>query len=216
VVDGEEYLLEVARYIHRNPVKAGLVRYPEAYTWSSCRMYVGEGRHPEWLDVNELLGRFPKRDRRGAFLAFMRSEVEEPVKRFYESKRWLPVLGSPGFIERIGRGVRKRQSDLKEVPEAKPYIRPDVKRCLEVVGEVYRCVEEDLKVGRRGQRNEARAMAMYVCRRLCGMKQEEIAKEFGVGGYSGVSSMIGRVRGALERGGEMRRRYEKIRGLLQR
>jgi hypothetical protein len=201
VVDGEEYLLEVARYIHRNPVKAGLVRYPEAYPWSSCRVYGKGGRHPEWLDVGELLGRFPKRDRRGAFLAFMGLEVEGPVKMFYESKQCLAVLGSQGFIERIGRGVRKRQTDLKEVPEAKLYIRFDVKRCLEVVGRVYGNREEDLKMGRRGQRNEARAMAMYVCRRLCGMKQEEIAKVFGVGGYSGVSSMIGRVRGCLNEEG---------------
>ncbi len=58
-------------------------------------------------------------------------------------------------------------------------------------------------------------MAMYVCRRLAGMKLEEIAKLFGVGGYSGVSSVIGRMKEQLEREGETARRFQKIRQRLQ-
>ncbi len=59
-------------------------------------------------------------------------------------------------------------------------------------------------------------MAMYVCRRLAGMKLEEIAKLFGVGGYSAVSSVIGRTKAELEKRGEVARRFQQVRKQLQR
>lgn len=53
VVDRESHLLEVVRYIHRNPVKARLAARPEEYPWSSHGAYLSGG--PEWLAAPELL-----------------------------------------------------------------------------------------------------------------------------------------------------------------
>jgi len=39
-VQKEKYLYECGRYIERNPMKAGIVKYPWEYKWSSCRFYV--------------------------------------------------------------------------------------------------------------------------------------------------------------------------------
>lgn len=50
LVDRERYLLALVRYIHLNPVRAGMVARPETYRWSSARFFRG-GRRPEWLDV---------------------------------------------------------------------------------------------------------------------------------------------------------------------
>lgn len=55
---------------------------------------------------------------------------------------------------------------------------------------VYEKSEAEIKRSRRGERNEARAIAIYVCRRLAGMRQGEIAAAFGVSGYSAVSSAV--------------------------
>ena len=41
LVYNERYLLEVSRYIHRNPVKAKIVRYPVEYKWSSYNIFLG-------------------------------------------------------------------------------------------------------------------------------------------------------------------------------
>jgi REP element-mobilizing transposase RayT len=216
VVDAEEYLMAVARYIHHNPVAAGLVRSPERYEWSSCRLYLEERRRPVWLDTDQLLGRFPPKDRRKAFVAFMRSKIEGPLETFYRSGRMLPVLGSDIFIERVRGWLKKKPVDFKEVPEAKSYLRADCETCLKAVGRVYGMDREELLQSRRGQRNEARAMGMYVCRRMAGMKHEAIAKIFGVGGYSAVSSVIGRTQAEMIKGGKITQRFERIRNLLQR
>jgi REP element-mobilizing transposase RayT len=42
LVDTDAYLLEVTRYAHLNPVRAGLVSRPENYRWSSYRSYMGQ------------------------------------------------------------------------------------------------------------------------------------------------------------------------------
>ena len=39
IVEKESYLLQVLRYIHLNPVKSGLVTWPEDYRWSSYLHY---------------------------------------------------------------------------------------------------------------------------------------------------------------------------------
>src|SRR5690606_41185152 len=44
-----EYLRTVIRYIHQNPVKAGLVQMPEEWKWSSCSGYYGQGSMPKGL-----------------------------------------------------------------------------------------------------------------------------------------------------------------------
>lgn len=54
LVEKDAYLLEVVRYIHRNPVKARLAGRPEDFAWSSHKAYLG-GSAPPWLAVGEAL-----------------------------------------------------------------------------------------------------------------------------------------------------------------
>lgn len=52
-IEKESYLLECARYIERNPVRAGLCVLPEEYPWSSASFYlVGRQKGLEFLDRN--------------------------------------------------------------------------------------------------------------------------------------------------------------------
>ncbi len=57
LVQSERYLAELVRYIHANPVDAGLVDRARDYHWSSHRHYL-DGQPPEWLETREVLARF--------------------------------------------------------------------------------------------------------------------------------------------------------------
>jgi len=57
LVDADSYLLALVRYIHLNPVVAGMVAEPMAYRWSSHRDYLGRPTAP-WLDTAFVLGMF--------------------------------------------------------------------------------------------------------------------------------------------------------------
>lgn len=54
LVDRDEYLIALLRYIHENPVRARIVDRAEAYVWSSDRFF-RSGRGPGWLDLDRAL-----------------------------------------------------------------------------------------------------------------------------------------------------------------
>jgi len=72
-IEKDKYLLTVIRYIHQNPLKAGLVKRVEDWRWSSCLGYYGKEVFPQGLlDDSLVLGLFSE-DRetaRGRFKEF--------------------------------------------------------------------------------------------------------------------------------------------------
>jgi putative transposase len=58
-VENSKYLLIATRYIHQNPVKAGIVNHPHEWKWSSCLGYYGKESYPlNLLDPHYLLNMF--------------------------------------------------------------------------------------------------------------------------------------------------------------
>ncbi len=60
-VDKDEYLIHLSRYIHLNPVKAGLVERPEDWEFSSYREYLGR-RKGQLPKPEIVLSHFPSVD----------------------------------------------------------------------------------------------------------------------------------------------------------
>ena len=80
VVDKDEYLAWVVRYIHLNPVEAGRVKAPETYQWSSHRVYLGLEEAPTWLKIREVMEGFGSQRE---FRRFVASGNEPKVQEFY-------------------------------------------------------------------------------------------------------------------------------------
>ena len=70
LVEKDPYALALIRYIHDNPLKAGLVEKAEQYGWSSDRFY-RSGKGPAWLDMDRIL-RMLGRSRSGAVREYRR------------------------------------------------------------------------------------------------------------------------------------------------
>ncbi len=58
IVNRDSYLLPLTRYIHLNPVEAGMVMQPEQYPWSSFKYYLNPDDRPNWLTCNIILEYF--------------------------------------------------------------------------------------------------------------------------------------------------------------
>jgi putative transposase len=73
LVDKDAYLLEVCRYVDLNPVRAGMVRRPQDWTWSSYRAHTGKVDAPVWFDSamlrRQLTPRAPRPKGLGAMLS---------------------------------------------------------------------------------------------------------------------------------------------------
>jgi putative transposase len=57
-VDVDKCAVELSRYIHLNPVRAGMVAKPEEHQWSSYKSYIGQSKAPDWQKTNFILGYF--------------------------------------------------------------------------------------------------------------------------------------------------------------
>ncbi len=73
LIESDWHLLEASRYVVLNPVRAGLVRRPADWEWSSYRATVGDPRDTSTIAVEELLKFFGRRPAvaRRAFRAFV-------------------------------------------------------------------------------------------------------------------------------------------------
>jgi REP element-mobilizing transposase RayT len=69
-VDNDKYLLTVVRYIHQNPIKAGMVRSCIDWKWSSCAGYYGGNCYPPGLLNNNLVLGMISEDKATAFKRF--------------------------------------------------------------------------------------------------------------------------------------------------
>lgn len=61
LVDGDAYLLELSRYVVLNPVRAGIVKKPAQWRWSSYRASAGIEETAPWLAIDRLLAQFASR-----------------------------------------------------------------------------------------------------------------------------------------------------------
>lgn len=60
-VEDDRYLMTVIRYIHNNPLKAGMVKRAKQYKWSSCSAYYGDREYlPNLIEKDLVLGLFSK------------------------------------------------------------------------------------------------------------------------------------------------------------
>ncbi|SDE32849.1 REP-associated tyrosine transposase [Sporomusa acidovorans] len=57
LINSDQYLLQVSKYIHNNPVKAGMVKKAEDYQWSSYAVYLEKVKdHNKIIDSSRILG----------------------------------------------------------------------------------------------------------------------------------------------------------------
>jgi putative transposase len=58
LVEKEHYLLELSWHVVLNPVRAGMVKLPEEYGWSSYRLIAGLSEQLSFLAVDLILSQF--------------------------------------------------------------------------------------------------------------------------------------------------------------
>ena len=114
LVEKEAYLLELARYVVLNPVRAHLVNDVADWPWSSYAAMVGTQANPAWLEVDWLLGQFA--DNRPMAIARYRDFVRAGVglDGLWSDLKAQVFLGGEHVVERMQ--SRLPDKDRREVP----------------------------------------------------------------------------------------------------
>lgn len=180
VVESGRHEWELSRYVHLNPVRAGLARRPEEYRWGSCRHYFGAGGAPAWLAWEEVLSQHGRtlRAARRAYAEYLAEGVASPPPSPFEGVVASSVLGSEGFLEKVRAWLGRRLPD-RELPAVRALRRTGTLGAIEAaVCEVFGvspCVLQE-----RGRwHNDARSVAVHLCRKWSGESEAELGRRFG-------------------------------------
>lgn len=141
LVERDSYLLELARYVVLNPVRAGLVKHVRQWKWSSYHAMVGTAPRPQWLHTGWLLGQFGARRARQIerYIEFVQEGVRGP--RVWEKLKGQIFLGSEAFVETMQRKLGAAAKDtVKEIPRLQ-------RRALAKSLDYYRGAFDDPKTG---------------------------------------------------------------------
>ena len=214
IVDQDRYLLELVRYIHRNPLRAGLVKRLEDYRWTSHKAYISESNQWNWLHKEFVLSMLEEHTdkQRQAYLAFIKQSESETLKTIYEKSNLPLYLGAKDFIDDIrhkysGKTIKEEMPQFRELAIDKTEIE-------HAVVKFYQLETEELMKSRRGNYNEARNVAIYLMRKHTGVALKDIGVRFGMNNYSSVGSVITRTKQEMVRNRNLRQRVEEVEKLL--
>jgi putative transposase len=145
LVQKDTYLLELARYIVLNPVRAGMVRSARDWPWSSYRATCGDTEARTWLSIDWLLSAFGAR--RGAAM--------QAYRKFVSAGRGQPspwsdlkqqiYLGDERFIEKM----QARLDDVTSLDEIPATQRRAPAKPLEHYARTHRRRDEAIKAAYR-------------------------------------------------------------------
>lgn len=167
LVDKDNYLLELIRYIHLNPVRAGIVERPEHYLWSSHREYCQE-KSATWLTTDWGLSFFSNNADHAVkkYQDYVEKGIAEGSrKEFSCGTSEGRLLGDDTFIE----------SALKR-DKAQDAVKCSVGDIVSAVCQVYHIEECQLVSQSKSQpAATARAMAALLVRNARGLSLTEFA-----------------------------------------
>lgn len=115
LVERESYLLELARYIVLNPVRARMVRSARDWPWSSYRASSGQMEVPAWLNVDWLLSAFGKSQKKAfeAYRQYVSEGRNQPAP--WDDLKNQVFLGGDEFVESL-QELLDKDKDLSEIP----------------------------------------------------------------------------------------------------
>jgi REP element-mobilizing transposase RayT len=210
LVEQDSYLLELVRYIHRNPLRAGLIDNISQYAWSSHNGYLSRTKKREWLHKDFILAMLSsdKRKSKQAYLNFMAKDDSEEMLELFEKKKLPSLLGSENFITWAKETFFHRKKH-HQIPDSLE-LAPELSEINKAVCRFYNIDEKEILKARRGALNEPRNVAIYLCRVLRRDSLLTISESFNMAGYSSAGSAIERVMKKLANDKKLKKRIDEI------
>lgn len=177
IVEKDNHLLSLCRYVVLNPVRVGLVKRPEQWRWSSYKATIGLGKRPSFLTVDWILSQFGGR-KRVAMEKYKRFVMEGVDKESpWETLRGQIFWGTDEFIQQLS-GLLDEKGNIEEVPRLQRY--------------VARPLLSELFKGKKVKGRKAEDKAIYAAYVRYGYTMKEIAEHLGFH-YATISRAIKQV-----------------------
>jgi len=208
LIDRDNYLLELSRYIHLNPVRANIVEKPEEYINSSYRSYVGN-RKDEIVHHDQILQMISADEKIAPkiYKQFVENgmgvDLENPFLKIYGGS----ILGEKSFIKQALNTLKEGVLSRKETSHRKmlePAFESDV-----IVNAVsnYFGIDKEVVLN---DKKEYRNLCIYIMKKYTGMTNGQIGQIFNELSFSAVSKAFQREAKAIKENRALRKQINKI------
>lgn len=197
VVEEGRYLLEVSRYIHLNPVRAGIVARPEDYKWSSFREYINEDE--ALIERSFILKQFSfnEQEAKIKYKTFCDAAIDKGLeKKIKDSIYGRLILGSKDFGKKVKGKVNRRELTEEILLRRKLVKRISKEEIIEEVEKFYKKERSQLLKWKIRKKD----LLVYLLRKYTDMKLKDVAVMLGGGHYSSITKIAKRVSERVEKG----------------
>ncbi len=204
------YVLQLSCYIHRNPLRAGLVQRIADYRWSSYSVYAYGQEPPEWLATRLILSHFNAANPHRAYREKVQHYAREEARLWGDFRHGF-IMGSKRFVA----SVRNRflpEHLAAAVPQQLRLARDkELHVILKAAAQQIGCDLPRLIEARRvsGIEKEKRDALIYWVWKAGRFTNGQIGKLFGLT-YSAVSHSILEMKRKLSSDKELRTLFERI------
>ena len=193
LVQQDEYLHHLSRYIHLNPVRANIAKNPAEYPWSSYKYFVSNTTPPRWLNTAFILSMFDKvtSKARKPYKEFVLDAIGKEKKIIEQNTIKGFILGNDDFAENIINAfvIGEQDSEIPIINELKRRKEPSLEQ-------IKTLVEENIKNDRRLQRR----VSLYLSRKHTQKTLNDIAVFYSKIKDTGVSQAFRRTENARGEG----------------
>jgi putative transposase len=211
IVENDAYLFRLSCYIHRNPLRAGIVERLAEYPWSSYLHYAYSKKPPVWLTTDAIFSQLSGEDRHKAYRIKVRQYAEEQGSIWEDIKHGL-IYGGRNFIEDIKARFLSDQLNA-ELPQQRHLLRTDDPRQL--IRKAAILLDFDLESihGRKRLRSpdqkEKRDILMYLLWKTGQFSNQTLGSMLGVS-YSAVSKIVGGLKERIRSDHTLRGKFNQI------
>ncbi len=199
----DEYLLQLIRYIHLNPVRAGMVRSPERYRYSGDHAYL-QGKATEMIDPAPVLSMLGGKQ---AYRRFVQDGLSQGHKEKYYAVEDQRFLGPEGFGERL----LKKEARLS----GKRPTRRSIETMARELGKQLKIEVQALRSPDRGWTiSKARTIAAYVLVRRLGYRLSDVAAYFNRD-IATLATLLARLSDRLQADDTVRREVDRLSKIVE-
>ena len=226
LVDGDDYLLALTRYVHLNPVCVGSIKrkpiqekieYLRGYRWSSYQSYIGKQKAIDFVEYGPMLGEVAPRlnssrgVRQRAYRKFVESGLSHDDEDFKLAMKKSPrSIGGEDFrvwIDELYEKMVEGHGESEDVSFRHITEPLTVDKVMATLCGVLKVEVNDFRQRRR--HSPLRAIAAKCLVRYAGQNQREVARLLNAGSGSAISKHLRHLRDALAKDKKLARLVRK-------
>lgn len=210
IVQNDAYMLRLSCYIHRNPLRAGVVERLADYPWSSYHPYAYGNAVPDWLETKMILSQFGNKHKHRQYREKVQNYADEK-KDLWEDLRYGILLGSHKFVERIKERHLPSKTDTSVPQQTRIAKTSDHDDLLHIAEKTLHVKVWDLKNAGRvyGEKKDKRDLMVFLLWKSGNISNKKIGRYFNIT-HSAVSHAVRSFQIRLQNNPDLKARYDEL------